>query len=108
MVEKTPFKTAPPILEKSGIISFLELANMVNDLRYPTAEDEAQKHKLKRLVQAPNSYFMDVKCPGCLTITTVFSHAQTAVVCENCNALLCTPSGGKAHVVTGCSFRVKK
>ena len=29
MVEKTPVKTAPPILEKSGIISFLELANMV-------------------------------------------------------------------------------
>ena len=81
---------------------------MVNDLRYPTAEEEAQKHKLKRLVQAPNSYFMDVKCPGCLTITTVFSHAQTAVVCENCNALLCTPTGGKARVVAGCSFRVKK
>ncbi|CBK23064.2 uncharacterized protein [Blastocystis hominis] len=51
---------------------------------------------------------MDVKCPGCLTITTVFSHAQTAVVCENCNALLCTPTGGKARVVTGCSYRPKK
>jgi hypothetical protein len=24
---------------------------------------------------------MDVKCPGCFTITTVFSHAQTVVVC---------------------------
>jgi len=22
-------------------------------------------HKLKRLVQSPNSFFMDVKCPGC-------------------------------------------
>ena len=40
----------------------------MNDLRYPTAEEESQKHKLKRLVQAPNSYFMDVKCPGCLTM----------------------------------------
>merc|ERR1719320_1662206 len=30
------------------------------------------KHKLKRLVQHPNSYFMDVKCPGCYRITTVF------------------------------------
>ena len=66
----------------------------VNDLRYPTAEEEAQKHKLKRLVQAPNSYFIDVKCPGCFNMyvfvilsflfhsTTVFSHAQSAVVCE--------------------------
>ena len=26
---------------------------------------EAKLHKLKRLVQKPNSFFMDVKCPGC-------------------------------------------
>ena len=32
------------------------------------------RHKLKRLIQAPNSYFMDVKCPGCLQITTVYSN----------------------------------
>ena len=43
----------------------------MNDLRYPTAEEEAQKHKLKRLVQAPNSYFMDVKCPGCFNMFAV-------------------------------------
>ncbi|KNB43133.1 40S ribosomal protein S27-like protein [Blastocystis sp. subtype 4] len=54
----------------------------VNDLRYPSAEEEAQKHKLKRLVQTPNSYFMDVRCPGCFNITTVFSHAQSVVVCD--------------------------
>jgi hypothetical protein len=35
------------------------------DLLHPEAEDEARKHKLKRLVQAPNSFFMDVRCPGC-------------------------------------------
>ncbi|KAM7331635.1 hypothetical protein ACRRTK_008343 [Alexandromys fortis] len=43
----------------------------------PGAEEEKRKHKKKRLVQSPNSYFMDVKCPGCYKITTVFSHAQT-------------------------------
>ena len=32
------------------------------------------------LVPAPRSFFMDVKCPGCFTITTDFSHAQTDVV----------------------------
>ena len=32
------------------------------DLLNPPAELEASKHKLKRLVQAPNSFFMDVKC----------------------------------------------
>jgi small subunit ribosomal protein S27e len=30
----------------------------------PNPEEEKKKHKLKRLVQSPNSYFMDVKCPG--------------------------------------------
>jgi hypothetical protein len=34
------------------------------DLLHPRPEDEKRKHKLKRLVQHPNSYFMDVKCPG--------------------------------------------
>lgn len=48
-----------------------------HDLLHPAAADEKRKHKLKRLVQSPNSYFMDVKCPGCVNITTVFSHAQT-------------------------------
>ena len=34
------------------------------DLLNPSAEHEKRQHKLKRLVQSPNSYFMDVKCPG--------------------------------------------
>ena len=32
------------------------------DLLHPPAALEARKHKLKRLVQSPNSFFMDVKC----------------------------------------------
>jgi hypothetical protein len=35
------------------------------DLLHPNAATEASHHKLKRLVQSPNSFFMDVKCPGC-------------------------------------------
>ncbi|KAK7823682.1 hypothetical protein U0070_003334 [Myodes glareolus] len=31
-------------------------------------KEETQK---KRLVQSPNSYFMDVKCPGCYKIITL-------------------------------------
>ena len=38
------------------------------DLLHPTAELEKQKHKLKRLVQSPNSFFMDVKCAGCFNM----------------------------------------
>lgn len=51
---------------------------MPKDLLHPSAAEERRKHKLKRLVQSPNSFFMDVKCPGCFQITTVFSHAQVS------------------------------
>jgi len=43
---------------------------LARDLLHPSIEEERRKHKKKRLVQSPNSYFMDVKCPGCYKITT--------------------------------------
>ncbi|XP_061755497.1 small ribosomal subunit protein eS27 [Nerophis ophidion] len=86
------------------------LANMplAKDLLHPTPEEEKRRHKKKRLVQSPNSYFMDVKCPGCYKITTVFSHAQTVVLCVGCSTVLCQPTGGKARLTEGCSFRRKQ
>mmetsp|Transcript_10584 Transcript_10584/g.15866 ORF Transcript_10584/g.15866 Transcript_10584/m.15866 type:complete len:83 (-) Transcript_10584:118-366(-) len=80
---------------------------MPKDLLHPSAADEKRTHKLKRLVPSPNSFFMDVKCPGCFTITTVFSHAQSVVVCASCSTILCQPTGGKARLTDGCSFRRK-
>ncbi|KAM0718064.1 hypothetical protein Q7P37_006396 [Cladosporium fusiforme] len=77
------------------------------DLLNPSPQHEARKHKLKTLVPGPRSFFMDVKCPGCFTITTVFSHAQTVVVCAGCSQVLCQPTGGKARLTEGCSFRRK-
>uniref|UniRef100_A0A8C0K8B8 40S ribosomal protein S27 n=1 Tax=Canis lupus dingo TaxID=286419 RepID=A0A8C0K8B8_CANLU len=71
------------------------------DLLHPSPEEEKRKHKKKRLVQSPNSYFMDVKCPGCYKITTVFSHAQTVVLCVGCSTVLCQPTGGKARLTEG-------
>merc|ERR1712133_359339 len=50
---------------------------LAKDLLHPSIEEEKGKCKLKRLVQSPNSYFMDVKCPGCYKITTVFSLVPT-------------------------------
>ncbi|KAL6652972.1 hypothetical protein ACP70R_011897 [Stipagrostis hirtigluma subsp. patula] len=38
------------------------------DLLNPPAELEKLKHKKKRLVQSPNSFFMDVKCQGCFNM----------------------------------------
>ncbi|ODQ80962.1 hypothetical protein BABINDRAFT_33817 [Babjeviella inositovora NRRL Y-12698] len=80
---------------------------LVADLLHPLPQTEAGMHKLKKLVQAPESYFMDVKCPGCMSITTVFSHAQTPVNCEQCATILCRPSAGRAELAEGCSFRRK-
>ena len=80
---------------------------LARDLLHPSPEAEASTNKLKRLVQSPNSYFMDVKCPGCFNITTVFSHAQSVVLCGSCNQVLCQPKGCKARLQEGCSFRKK-
>ena len=80
---------------------------MPQDLLHPSLADEQRKHKLKRLVQSPNSYFMDVKCDVCFQISIVFSHAQTVVHCENCAKVICQPSGGLAKLTEGCKFRKK-
>ena len=77
------------------------------DLLNPPASVVKDQHKLKRLVQSPNSFFMDVKCQGCFNITTVFSHSQSVVVCGTCAAVLCQPTGGRARLTEGCSFRKK-
>jgi small subunit ribosomal protein S27e len=122
------------------------------DLLNPSAESEKRKHKLKRLVQSPNSYFMDVKCPGtchfniahfrphhsvsavteafsklwwkkkrwryferdidengsnhscvlgCFSIMTMYSHAQTVILCNQCSNVLCQPTGGRARLTEG-------
>ena len=77
------------------------------DLLNPTKAENERTHKLRLLVPAPRSCFLDIKCPNCLQITTVFSHAQTAVVCSSCATILCTPTGGKAKLTDGCSYRRK-
>ncbi|CCO66300.1 40S ribosomal protein S27 [Bathycoccus prasinos] len=94
-------------LQKRGKNFFSSLLAQDIDLLNPPAALEASKHKLKRLVQGPNSFFMDVKCQGCFSITTVFSHSQTVVLCGSCSAVLCQPTGGKARLTEGCSFRKK-
>ncbi|KAK7203309.1 40S ribosomal protein eS27 [Kockiozyma suomiensis] len=80
---------------------------LAQDLLNPSAQSELKKHKLKQLVASPRSFFMDVKCPGCFNITIVFSHAQTVVICGSCSTVLCQPTGGKARLTEGCSFRKK-
>ena len=80
---------------------------MEMDLLNADPTQEEQLHKLKRLVQTPNSFFMDVICKQCNEISTVFSHSQTAVACEYCGAVLCITSGGRAKLVVGVQWRRK-
>merc|ERR1711892_1271931 len=93
---------------QTGIFAKSTIMPLARELLLPLAKDERRSHKLKRLVQHPNSYFMDVKCPGCYRITTVFSHAQTVVVCAGCSSVLCQPTGGRTRLTEGCSFRRKQ
>ncbi|KAF9178204.1 40S ribosomal protein S27 [Haplosporangium sp. Z 27] len=77
------------------------------DLLNPSPLKQAQTHKLKRVVQSPNSFYMDVKCSACQTITPLFSHADTVVSCSKCSMVLSQPTGGKARLSEGVSFRKK-
>uniref|UniRef100_A0A3Q3BSX8 40S ribosomal protein S27 n=1 Tax=Kryptolebias marmoratus TaxID=37003 RepID=A0A3Q3BSX8_KRYMA len=86
------------------LCSHLQLAK---DLMHPSLAEEVRRHKKRRLVQSPNSYFMDVKCLGCYRITTIFSHAHTVVSCPGCSTVLCRPRGGKCKLTAGCAFRRK-
>ncbi|XP_040821164.1 40S ribosomal protein S27-like [Ochotona curzoniae] len=51
---------------------------------------------------------MNVKCPGCYKITTVFSHAQMVVLCVGCSTVLYQPTGDKVKLTEGCSFQRKQ
>ena len=66
--------------------------------------------KLKRLVQHPNSYFLDIKCANCSNIKTgVFSHSQCVITCNRCSKVLAVSTGGKMKIVMeGCRFRKAK
>ena len=78
-----------------------------SDLRNPSLRTERAAHKRRRLVQGPNAFFMDVRCPSCFNITQVYSHASTQVGCQGCSTVLSRPTGGKAKLTEGCSFRKK-
>ncbi len=52
------------------------------DLLNPDQRVESAKHKLKKLVQKPNSYFLDIKCVQCQDLVHTFSHAQSVIKCK--------------------------
>ena len=50
-------------------LSLTNIQALAVDLLNRPAEVQARTHKLKKVVPEPNSFFMDVKCPGCFQIT---------------------------------------
>lgn len=80
---------------------------MNSDLLHPTQQSQREAHKLKRLLPAPNSYFMDVKCGGCSETNVIFSHAQNIITCSNCKNVLAKPTGGKCKIAEGNAFKIK-
>ena len=53
------------------------------DLLRPDQSVEDSKHKLKKLVQKPNSYFIDIKCGGsCKEMVHTFVNAQSVIKCK--------------------------
>ena len=80
---------------------------LADDLLNPSVEDQNRSHKLKRVLQRPNSCFMDAKCPACMHSTSVFSHAHTTIICGRCPHILAMPTGGIARPTEGASFRQK-
>ncbi|XP_012498136.1 PREDICTED: 40S ribosomal protein S27-like [Propithecus coquereli] len=78
---------------------------LAKNLPHPSPEEQKRKHIKKHLVQSPNSFLMDVKCPGCYKITMALSQAQTVVLCVDYSIVLCKPTGGNTKLTEGCSFR---
>ncbi|KAK4341969.1 hypothetical protein RND71_037785 [Anisodus tanguticus] len=57
----------------SGPVPIPVLPNDVNLLN-PSVEHEKRKHKLKCLVQSPNSFFVDVKCQSCFNMSGILNN----------------------------------
>merc|ERR1711935_384656 len=82
--------------------------NMEYDLLNIPDAMEQRRHKLKRTVQAPNSYFMNVKSSDNSGMAVVFSHSQTPIMCPSTDKVLAKVTGGKVMLADRCSFSVKK
>merc|ERR1711904_387096 len=82
--------------------------SMEYDLLHIPDHVEQKRHKLKRTVQAHNSYFMNVKSGDNNNLAVVFSHSQTPIYCPSTNQVLAKVTGGKVQLADRCSFSVKK
>ncbi|KAL4701302.1 hypothetical protein H8959_015306 [Pygathrix nigripes] len=87
----------------SGCINIGQNMRLTKDLFYPSPEEETQG-----VPDAEPQALHGKKCPGCYKITTVFSQAQTVVLCVGGSTVLCLPTGEKARLTEEDSFRRKQ
>lgn len=76
--------------------SFYSLLTSTKTLAVDLFHDSPDKHKLKCLVQKPNSYFMDVKCPGMFDggiCQSYYSFSSFRLLRHHNRLLKCTNSG---------------
>jgi len=67
---------------------------------------ERRRHKLKRTIPAPNSYFMGVKEENSQNVAFVFSHSQTPIYSLETRNRLATPTGGKVKLSKKCQYKL--
>ena len=79
---------------------------MEYDLMRIPEDVEQRTHKLKRMVPAPNSYFLKIKCKCNEDIKMTFSNNQTTLLCNSCGYVMAKPSGGKIQISEECQFSV--
>ena len=79
---------------------------MEYDLMNVPAEVDKRTYKLKRMVPAPNSYFLKIRCKCTEDVKITFSNSQTTLICNNCNTVMARPTGGKLKITEGCQFSV--
>ncbi len=77
------------------------------DLLHPDPAIEAQKHKLKKLVQKPHSFFLDIKCKNCKALTHTFSCAQSVIKCQSCGEVIDTKTERKIKIKDGVHIKRK-
>lgn len=80
-------------------------ARVVSTCECSTIHIELNYHSVFCISSSHRFFFLILHV--CDNRTTVFSHSQTVVVCGNCQTVLCQPTGGRARLTEGCSFRRK-
>lgn len=78
---------------------------MEYDLLHVPKDIEKRTHKLKRLVQAPNSYFMKLKNKTSSNVTVVFSNAHGIIKDMKDNKIIAQSTGGKIKISSHCEFK---